>query len=632
MFEPGPRARWWGSILGSDVGRRWGLILLGVLLAVPTLSNRLVLDDLLLMRRLEPGRRSGWAGDMFTFASGAPGDARRAMDAGDLLPWWTSPELRVSFFRPLSAASHALDAMLWPRTAWLMQAHSLLLYALLLMVVSGLYGEVARTSRPTTALAGNGSAALFALAFFALDDSHGATLSWLANRSALLTTLLGAAALWSHHRLRAQGWRPGALLAPGLLAGALLAGEAAIATLGYLVAYAMFIEPPSAAGQGRYRRWLSLAPSLAVTLVWQIVYRVLHHGVSGSGVYADPLAAPAQFTRSLATNALALAGAELGLTSADLLAWGPPACVPLVLGAAVLGIASLIAMARPVLRARPTARFWAAGASLALLPISAGLPGDRLLLFVSVGAMGLLGELLDWYLPRWRAPRSSDCPPRVPLPAGERALRLVSIGLLCRRTVFALALLPIRTHAMQTFALGADSADAAIQRYGADADTVVFVNTPVAPDVSYLAARWALAHDPAPPRVRWLAESRDGVRVTRTGPHTLRIAPEGGFLGQATEKLYRDRRHRLEPGQTIRMAGMTASVVAVTDDGRPSVVDFTFTDDLQRHGQLWLTWKDGRYQPFPLPRSGESAIFAPARALTLSLALHPPEPPLSGRR
>jgi hypothetical protein len=73
-------------------------------------------------------------------------------------------------------------------------------------------------------------------------------------------------------------------------------------------------------------------------------------------------------------------------------------------------------------------------------------------------------------------------------------------------------------------------------------------------------------------------------------------------------------------------------VVAVTDDGRPSVVDFTFTDDLQRHGQLWLTWKDGRYQPFPLPRSGESAIFAPARALTLSLALHPPEPPLSGRR
>src|SRR5450432_3631975 len=128
--------------------RRALLVVAGVLLALPALSNRLVLDDLLLLRRLRPApatqeRGGGSGGGLFTFATGSPLDAQRRMDAGDLLPWWTSPELKVSFFRPLTAATHALDARL-------------------LVVVGSLYDRVARraASRHPAEAAGAGTTAI----------------------------------------------------------------------------------------------------------------------------------------------------------------------------------------------------------------------------------------------------------------------------------------------------------------------------------------------------------------------------------------------------------------------------------------------------------------------------------------
>jgi hypothetical protein len=41
------------------------------------------------------------------------------------LPWWSLPEFSFALLRPLSAASHFLDYLLWPNTPWLMHAHNL---------------------------------------------------------------------------------------------------------------------------------------------------------------------------------------------------------------------------------------------------------------------------------------------------------------------------------------------------------------------------------------------------------------------------------------------------------------------------------------------------------------------------
>ena len=73
---------------------------------------------------------------------------------------------------------------------------------------------------------------------------------------------------------------------------------------------------------------------------------------------------------------------------------------PLVFGVcfasfgAVACVAMLAAALAPLLRRDREARFWTLGMVLALLPISATFPANRLLFFVGLGAMALLARLL----------------------------------------------------------------------------------------------------------------------------------------------------------------------------------------------------------------------------------------------
>src|SRR5262245_22632556 len=52
--------------------------------------------------------------DLFTFTRGDPEGNLRLMDVGLMLPWWTDPHLKISFFRPLSSLTHFVDERLWP--------------------------------------------------------------------------------------------------------------------------------------------------------------------------------------------------------------------------------------------------------------------------------------------------------------------------------------------------------------------------------------------------------------------------------------------------------------------------------------------------------------------------------------
>lgn len=627
---PRPRGRFWRALdrVPFSVGRA-GLIVVGLLLVLPSLTTGLVLDDLVQQRQLQMGGVDGTVGtdgrprqrptsELFNFASGVPAENHRLVDAGDLLPWWSEPELRVRFFRPLSAATHLLDARLWPRSPRLMHLHSLIDYGLLLLLVSQLYAR----------LWGRGKLALLALSLYVLDDAHGATLSWLANRNAILTTLFGVACLLAHHRWRTEAWHRGArfgpvvalLLPPALLAVGFLAGEAALATIGYLVAYALFLDPAPP-----LRRALSLFPTLLIAAAWQVGYRALGFGVRHSGVYSDPAHAPLAFARSVVGRGVALVGSELGGASADLLAWGTPLCVIVLLASSAVVCVCVAAAARPVLRARRLARFWGTGALLAVLPVCASIPGDRLLLFVSVGMMGFVAELLAWYQPAWRR--------RTVLPPGHArrlvvASRAIVGGLTLRRIVLALLLLPWRTHSMDILAIAGDDAEAAIDRFGREADTVIFVAVPASPAVSYLSARFSLNHRTIPAHIRWLAENRDPVRVTRTGPATLRVAPASGFLASADERLYRDDSRPFQVGDTIRLSELTVTIASLTEDRRPASVDFAFDGPLEQPGRLWLTWRSDRFERFPLPALGGS-VMLPATDLAASARHNLGRKPLS---
>src|SRR5690606_21784881 len=111
-------------------------------------------------------------------------------------------------------------------------------------------------------------AAGVAALFFAGDARHGEVAGWVANRNLRVVLTFGLLTFLLHDRARRQGSRKAAWGAVSTFALGLVSGEAAIATLAYLVAYALFLD--EGAWKARLR---SLIPYVLVLVPWQLVYR-----------------------------------------------------------------------------------------------------------------------------------------------------------------------------------------------------------------------------------------------------------------------------------------------------------------------------------------------------------------------
>jgi hypothetical protein len=263
-------------------------IAVACLLSLPSLKNGWLLDDLWHRAMMSGGAtwaplQTGWT-HLFDFASGTPAEHTELIEKG-FGPWWTTPGLRISFFRPLSCLTHALDYALWPKSAAMMHAHSILWYAALLAVLSIAF------RRWLPPLAAN-----IAILLYAIDPAHGLPVSWLANRNALIaaTFAFGALVLWDLNRR----W-----LAAIALALALGSGESATAILGFFFAHWLFLK----------RRPLrEFAPLALVVAAWVVVYRAGNHGVIGSGVYCDPRHAPLTYAAAVFAAGRAQVGRGLG--------------------------------------------------------------------------------------------------------------------------------------------------------------------------------------------------------------------------------------------------------------------------------------------------------------------------------
>lgn len=266
------------------------VIAVALVLSTPALAAPLVADEHLQALRWREADVAGFLRDAFVFASGDADEARARME--HLGTWWAPPDFRVAFFRPLAAATHALDLWLWPDGAVLMHAHTLLWLAALLVALDALY----RRFLPARA-------ATLALALFAWDDARGGLLSWVANRHALIAAFFAVGALLAHDRWRRDGWRPGAWLGPALFATALSASEGALATLGIFAGHAAFVDREGTL----LRRLGRLAPYVAVLAVWQVAYGAGGYGVVASGSYVHPLEAPLTYLSLVPARAAALA-------------------------------------------------------------------------------------------------------------------------------------------------------------------------------------------------------------------------------------------------------------------------------------------------------------------------------------
>ena len=570
-FLARPRAHW--------------AVIAGVLVLLATcLPTRMVFDDFVLaVKARADGAIDGLPSDpywLFTFTTGDAERNQELMDEGVLLPWWSDPLHLNSFFRPLTSLTHLIDFSLWPQSAPLMHLHSMLWYALVLCVLVHVY----RAIEPEAAqLAG------LAFLLFAWDDAHGATVGWISNRNALVAVALALPALYTHHR-RASGSRVAGWIGPPCFALGLAAGEAAIAVAGYLLAYALCLD-----SRPWMRRALSLAPYVALLLAHRGIYRMFGLGSFGSSSYHDPASEPFEFLITLGYNLPVLLSAQLLLPLADYAFWGKPELRGPLWLLSALGLAALAPLFVHHFRRDARARFWGVGMVLSAVPISASLPGERLLLVVGIGAAPLLARLL---LPLADA-------------AYRRAagLKLHLLNVLAAIHVVASPIvLPLRAFALEPVASAIDRLDRGIPSTLDVRDKiVVIVNAPYTVMASYLQVARATRGKERPAQLIMLASSSSELTVTRAGSKRLRVELSEGFLNRLEETQYRA--DKLAGTDEVALRGIDITVQSRTGDGRPKVVEYTFASPLESRRYLLRAYRDGHLVPWSPPATGASERF-----------------------
>ena len=525
--------------------------------------------------------------DLFGFASSDPVQNHIRMDNG-LFPWWTSNHWQIAFWRPLTALTHWADRKLFGDTAWPMHLHSCLWYALLVWMTVTMY---MRFFKPcwVAALAG---------LLFLLDPAHGMTIGWMANRNALIAAFFVAGVIFLHDRWRRDRWWPGLPLAGAALALALLSAEGGIAACAYLAAYAFFLD------RGVWwRRLATLLPYAVIVVVWQTVYKSLGYGVAGSMLYIDPPHDPLRFGLNVAAYLPMLLGGQL--LGGEPMLWnflpaGPKAAVFM---AALALLAALLWTLWPLLKRDATARFWAAGMVLALVPSCAVVPQSRLLVCSSFGGMGLIALFLS----RWHAGDAALCE----APRRRMTAALASLWIFLHLAVPCVAM-PL-TNCGAAFAertveheLEAVPADPGMRD-----STLIIVNAMLdlwGPNVLITRSSMGL---PVPRHSRELCAGANDLDVERRDDRTLVLRPDNSFLDSPWTNAFRNpRQDPFHAGDRVALTEMSVEVTAVTPDGRPSEMVFHFERSLDDPALRWIVYRNGRYGPFTPPAVGQTVHIA----------------------
>jgi hypothetical protein len=519
----------------------------------------------------------------YAIANGNPADNLWQVELG-FAPWWIYDHLLVRLYRPISLATHLFDAKLWLHSAFMMHAHSLLWLALMVLSATRMY-------RAALGVMVGGFAALL----FAVDHTHGFVVGYIANRHALVAGTLCLVCLTLHIRGTKDGDLRALVAAPVVYVLSLLASEASLAVAGYLFAYALFVETGSIA-----RRALRFAPYLVVTVVWRAAYNITGHGARGSGLYLDPGRDPLNFVVAMMERGPVLLLAQFFIPPAEAASLGGGAFLkPLVVFAVFFSVALVVAFAPLVVRSA-TARFWALGMLVSLVPASSTWPHDRQLLFTSFGAMGLVAELWDMHV-NLRGRTQS---------LAMRASGVVGAVLLLGRLVISPVATPIAVSSiMLTTPLHRAITTVGDEIGGRDA---VFVSAPDYFAVKLVQLSRRVEEQPIARRWRALSFGPEPVTVEATSDRSLRLHYEGGILTHPFMELYRDRKIPMPAGTRVDLAGLSIVVAHTTPDGRPDVADFTFDKPLADPSFVFYSWTDQGFARFTPPAVGEVKRLPPA--------------------
>ena len=586
--------------------RGWSLLLaltLGAALRWPALQLGFFGDDYLQLAMLRGQfvlQRAPW--DLFWFGPGSAAE-RTALQSFGFLPWWSAQDLRIAMWRPLASLLIWFDATCFGDNAVPMHVHSLLWWALLVVVVWRLLFRLLP-----------GRAAALGTVAYALDEAHTIPASWLANRSTLVAAVFGVLALDAHLRARQEGQARTAWLAALCWTAAFAAGEYAFGLAAYAVAY----ELTSGRRSTRLRSVSALALALPA-LGFLSARAVLGYGVHASGYYFDPTAAA--YFGALPRRALAaLAELVLGVPSGWAVSGSPwgfflvqhgwlsvdaflrlPEFWLLHCG---LGAAALLAMGfggRALMRREQhgALSFLLAGSALAVLAAAGALPSSRLLVGAELGVAAAVGATLAAL---WGHVSTPGLPlaRRVVAGAALAAVASVHLGYAGYYTADETAARKVRATTARARALSAP-----LRRDASQLDVVIvgatdFTTETILPWVRVL-------HGLGPMHsYRRLSGAFQAHELTRIDAHTLEVRVLSSHLaGAFSGSLYRPATRPIQAGERFAAGDLTVEVLQIRDDN-PARYRVRFARALDDPHLLFLHAFDRQLHRLELPAQGET--------------------------
>ncbi len=560
------------------------------------------------------GTLSGVVNDLFGYLK-YPEQAQHAADYG-VAPWWASLHWQAALWRPLTAFTHWVDYRVFPNTPWLMHLHNILWFAGIVFMVAIVYRMIGRAyGMQMGATSSTANAAALGAFLFLVDKNTYFPVMYVANRGFFIALFFGLVSLYAHHQWRTTRRKWWACASVLCLFLAMLANEAGVSTMAFLIAYAVVLEPTGGKSRLSPRPLLSLVPAIVAVAVWRIIYVSQNCGVKNFEGYIDPGYAPLLFLKNLLPRTTALLGGQLSGVTPEIYFGLNPAWR---LGLALFFLLFVLVCAYvflPVIRQKAVARFWTTAMLLALVPAATVAPLSKNLGFVAVGAFGLIATFFVNFAQRHE---------REILPIFRKVICwAVVIWLLLAHTFGAVA-----TRGVLGFItpyLG-PSFDWGFEHLPDGGDrNVVVVNDP-GPVYALMPIYRAYRGGALPNSVKNLALGLTGLRITRSNENTLIVTAKSGSLlsvpnfGPAhvayackTANDFLFNAMKWKNGDRVVRKGWTIEVVEATANGEPRSVAIRFDSPLESDNRLWLqfVWRpDYDYVPFRLPKVGETVEVA----------------------
>lgn len=533
----------------------------------------------------------------FLFMSGDT-TATAELKAYGGVPWWSPDDVTMHMFRPLSALTHWLDYNLFQNDVFLMQLHSVLY----LLLLAGSYYAFCRR------FGAAGWVPALAVFMFVFSYSVPMNLNWLAARNALIAPMFALWCIMFHDRWRTQDNYGYLLLSLAALALALLSAEAGIATLAYLGAYALLLDPRRSILNAVW----TLLPALGVVVAWRLLYSSQGFGTENIDLYVDPVRSPVEFLTERVPM-LPVYYLRLILGPAATLLVGITSSIMALSLISLVICALAIRVIYPQLRHSRLMQFGLLGSAVAIIPFLSTNPGPRMEPFLHIGFLLVAGT---WLYELWRQGSLT------------RGIKVLAVGFLIFHLAIPTVLTVARHWRIVTLEIvHTDVYSTVAEDLRAGDKNLVIVNSPDFSNYYHRPFSWAYHKLPMPEKVQMLAPGLTPVTISRESENRYRLISNEGFamIANTPQKVdFRDDPHFNKPkvlayrvnnqimtndetaftvGQKVTGNGFEAEVMNMQGD-LPTEIRVEFVENEPSVWQ-WFDWKDQRYKRMDQLEIGE---------------------------